>query len=240
VSGVRHDDVVRVIGYARVSTEEQGTTGASLAAQDAMLREEARRRGWELLTVYSDVASGKSMKRRPGLADALDALEGRGPWEPKPNGIAVVRLDRLTRSVVDGGRMFERAKKHGWAIMALDLGVDTTTAAGMLVANVMMSVGQWHREVIGEATRDGLAQRRREGVRLGRPRTVDYDDERAARARATLARLMELRAEGLSYRRIADQLNEEGRPGFQGGRWHERQVRRTVAQSTTDATPAAV
>jgi DNA invertase Pin-like site-specific DNA recombinase len=240
VSGVRHDEGVRVIGYARVSTEEQGTNGASLPAQESMIREEARRRGWDLLTVYSDVASGKSTTRRPGLADAVDALEGRGPWEPKPHAIVVVRLDRLSRSSADAGRLFDQAKRKGWAIIALDLGVDTTTAAGRLVANVMIDVSQWEREVIGERTREGLAQRRREGVRLGRPRAVDGGDVAAARARATLARLMELRAQGLSYRKVADQLNEEGYQGFQGGRWHERQVRRTVAQRTTDATPAAV
>jgi DNA invertase Pin-like site-specific DNA recombinase len=226
---VRHDDRVRVVGYVRVSTEEQGTTGASLAAQESMLREEARRRGWDLLAVYSDVASGKSTRKRPGLANAIAALEGRGPWTSPPAAIAVVRLDRLTRSVVDGGRLFEQAKKQGWGIIALDLGVDTTTAAGMLVANVMMSVGQWHREVIGEATRDGLAQRRREGKRLGRRSVVELEGEEGDQARATLRRILGYRAEGVSYRGIAARLNDDGVPGFQGGRWHEKQVRRAVA-----------
>lgn len=230
---MRHDDLVRAIGYVRVSTDDQGEHGASLAAQETMLREEARRRGWDLLAVYSDVASGKSMKRRPGLADALDALEGKGPWSDPPAAIMVVRLDRLTRSVVDGGQMFDRAKRRRWNIVALDLGVDTTTAAGKLVANVMMSVGQWHREVIGEATRDGLAQRRREGVRLGRVPAVELEGEEGDRARATLARLLALKEAGESNRAAARILNEEGRPGFQGGTWSEKQVRRTLADHRT-------
>jgi DNA invertase Pin-like site-specific DNA recombinase len=225
---VRHDDQVRVIGYARVSTEEQSANGASLAAQESVIREEAARRGWTLLGVYSDVASGKSTTRRPGLHDALAALEGRGPWAERPAAIVVARLDRLTRSVADGGRLFERARSHGWDVIALDLGVDTTTAAGELVANVMISVGQWERRVIGERTSAGLAERRRQGKRLGRRATVELEGEEGDRARRTLARILALREAGTSYRGIAERLNADGTPGFQGGRWHERQVRRAV------------
>lgn len=202
-----------VIGYARVSTEEQAQDGASLAAQRHAIESECERRGWRLVALHEDVASGKTTARRSGLHAALAALEDASP--ERPQAIVVAKLDRLTRSVADGGRLFERAARGGWGIVALDLGVDTTTPAGELVANVMVAVGQWERRVISERTKAGMEQRRREGVRMGRPRQMPE---------ATLWRLRELRADGLSYRKIAAQLNQEGIPGSQGGRWHDVSV----------------
>jgi DNA invertase Pin-like site-specific DNA recombinase len=221
--------VVRVIGYARVSTEEQGDNGASLEAQEHAIRQECERRGWRLVGMYQDIASGKTTARRPGLHAALERLETRGGAR-KPEAVVVSRLDRLTRSVADGGRLFERAKARGWGIVALDLGVDTTTPAGELVANVMVAVGQWERRVIAERTREALAQRKREGVRLGRPRATEQTarPEERARLERALPRLRELRAQGLSLRKIAAAMNEEGIPGVQGGRWHDRTVRLTL------------
>jgi DNA invertase Pin-like site-specific DNA recombinase len=85
----------KVIGYVRVSTEEQGASGAGLEAQRSAIESECARRGWELLRVEEDVLSGKSLKR-PGLLAALAAC-GSGAV----SGIVVAKLDRLSRSLVD-------------------------------------------------------------------------------------------------------------------------------------------
>lgn len=213
-----------VIGYVRVSTDDQATDGASLDAQRAAITNECSRRGWRLVEIHEDTASGKTTARRPGLAGALEHLESGEP--DAPSAIIVARLDRLTRSVADGARLFERAKSAGWGIVALDLGVDTTTPAGELVANVMVAVGQWERRVISERTRSALAQRKLEGVRLGRPPSTEHKDPaKAAHAQKALARLRELRSQGLSYAKCAAALNEEGIPGMQGGRWWDRSAR---------------
>jgi len=154
--------------HTRVSTGEQADSGAGLAAQESQLRAEAERRGWVVVGLLSDAgASGSSMRKRPELADAL-ALVDRGQGDV----LAVAKLDRLSRSVLDFAQLMVRARDLGWGLVALDLGVDTTTTSGRLVANVMVSVTEWERDIIGQRTREGLAERRGAGVRLGGPQMV--------------------------------------------------------------------
>ena len=209
---------MRVLGYARVSTEEQADSGVSLRAQRDAIRAEAARRGWQLARVHSDAASGKSMTGRPGLEAALGAME-RGNAET----LIVAKLDRLSRSIVDFGTLMERARKQRWALVALDLGVDTTTPSGELVANVMASVAQWERRAIGQRTKDALAVKKAEGVRLGRPPSLPGEIRR---------RIVEMRRQGMTLQAIADQLNSQGVPTAQGGeRWYAATVRKVVASA---------
>lgn len=204
-----------VIGYCRVSTDEQHDSGLGLDAQEAAIRAAATARGWDLVEVIREVGSAKSTTRRPLLNAALASLE----IKDGPKAVVVAKLDRLTRSVADGARLFERAKDKGWGIVALDLGVDTTTPAGELVANVMVAVGQWERKVIGERTSAALRAKVARGERVGRPRTMPE---------ATLERIRALRAAGATLDGIASRLNEEGIMGAQGGRWHKQSVHAAV------------
>ena len=129
----------------------------------------------------------------------------------------VSKLDRLSRSVMDFASIVERSQREGWAIVALDLGVDTSTPSGELVANVMASVAQWERKVIGQRTKDALAVKRSEGVRLGRPVSLPE---------VIRERILADRLDGRSYRAIAEALNAEGVPTAQGGReWYAATVR---------------
>ena len=85
-----------VAGYIRVSTEEQGDSGLGLAAQRARIEAEVARRGWTIVEVFTDVASGKSLAGRDGLAAALVAADSG-----RVGGIVVSKLDRLSRSLAD-------------------------------------------------------------------------------------------------------------------------------------------
>src|ERR1700730_10653270 len=88
-------DPNRVVGYVRVSTDEQADSGLGLAAQRTTVAAEAERRGWTLVAVHEDALSGKSLDR-PGLAAALAAIEAG-----EAAGIVVAKLDRLSRSLKD-------------------------------------------------------------------------------------------------------------------------------------------
>ncbi|MCA1677351.1 MAG: recombinase family protein, partial [Actinobacteria bacterium] len=82
--------------------------------------------------------------------------------------LVVAKLDRLSRSVQDAAGLLDRAQRHGWALVAADLGVDASTPAGEAMANVMATFGQLERRMIGQRTREALAARKAAGVRLGR------------------------------------------------------------------------
>lgn len=193
----------RAVGYARVSTAEQGEHGLSLDAQAGAIAARVAAEGWELVDVVREVGSGRSIDKRPHLSALIARLEAG-----EADTLVVAHLDRLTRSTIDAGHLFERVRAGRWSLVALDLGIDTRTSAGELVANVMVSVGQWQRRVIGERTREGLAEARRQGTRLGRPPIPGHD--------ATRERIRTLRATRASWQVIADRLNEDGVPTIAG------------------------
>lgn len=203
---------MRAIGYCRVSTAEQGDSGAGLEAQEATIRAEAARRGWDLIDVRSDVASGKSLRHRTELAATLTDLR-----EHRADALIVAKLDRLSRSVLDFAGVMETAHLQDWSLVVLDLGVDTTSTNGKLIAHIMIALAQWERELIGDRTRTALRAVRARGTRLGRPSGVDEGTVRTIRA---------LRGSGLSWQRVADALTREGVPTAQGGSWHAATVRK--------------
>lgn len=113
-------------------TEEQAESGAGLAAQRSAITAECARRGWKLTAIYEDAAaSGKGITGRLGLQAALEDIE-RGRAE----ALVVAKLDRLSRSLLDFATLMERSQRQSWALVALDLGVDTTTLQGELMATV--------------------------------------------------------------------------------------------------------
>lgn len=213
--------VRRAIGYIRVSTDDQGLNGAGLAAQEAAIRDEAKRRGWEIESIISDTHSGKTMNRL-GVQAALAKIEA-GAAE----ALICSKLDRLTRSVRDFADLLARAQDQGWALVLLDANIDTTTAEGEMVATNIANFAQFERRRIGERTKAGLRQRRSEGKRLGRPRSLPA---------ATVTRIKNLRGDPdkpkRSYGAIAEYLNERGVPTAQGGeRWHASTVRAILARA---------
>jgi DNA invertase Pin-like site-specific DNA recombinase len=192
----------RVVGYIRVSTEEQGLKGAGLEAQRRAIRAECERRGWQLLRFEKDVLSGRSMNR-PGLKSALEPCR-----TGEAQGIVVAKLDRLSRSLVDFAGLLQEAQAKRFNVVALDLGVDLSTPAGEFLASVMASAAQWERRIIGQRTRDALAVKKAEGVKLGRPPLA---------ADALSRRLKAMRQRGMTFQAIADKLNAEQVPTLRGG-----------------------
>jgi DNA invertase Pin-like site-specific DNA recombinase len=207
---------MRAVGYVRVSTADQADSGAGLEAQRETIRHEAARRGFELLGIFEDAGiSGRSLTGRTGLARALEAVEvGNG------EALIVAKLDRLSRSLVDFAALMERSRRKGWALIALDLGVDTTTPSGEMMANVLAVFAQFERRLIGQRTREALAVKKAEGVTLGRPRTLPAD---------VRERIRHEREQGASWRAIAASLNDGGVPTAQGGQQWWAATVRTVA-----------
>lgn len=203
---------MRAIGYCRVSTAEQGDSKAGLEAQEATIRKEIEHRGWIMVEVRQDVASGKSLRKRDELGRTLrDLRDGHA------DALVVAKLDRLSRSVLDFAEIMETAKAEGWSVVVLDLAVDTTTTNGELIANIMIALAQWERRLIGDRTKAALTAVKARGTKLGRRSNVDPETVRLIRI---------LRSSGKSWQGIADALSQEGIPTAQGGRWHGATVRK--------------
>ena len=210
---------MQAIGYLRVSTGRQADSGAGIEAQRTAILAEATRRGWAAADVQfiEETASGKNAKR-PGLELAREALASGDA-----GALVVSKMDRLSRSLLDFASIMQEAQKQGWALIALDCPVDLTTPMGEALASIIATFAQLERKMIGERTRDALAEKRAAGVKLGRPRILP-DDVRE--------RIVAEREEKRTLRIIADALNDEGVPTAHGGkRWYPSTVRAVLAAS---------
>jgi DNA invertase Pin-like site-specific DNA recombinase len=211
----------RVIGYVRVSTAEQGESGNGLESQRDAIERECRHRGWQLLRIEEDVQSGKSTKNRPGLNRALSACR-RG----EADGIVAAKIDRLSRSVIDFAGLLEDARKRGYNVVALDLGVDLSSVQGELIANVLAAVAQWERQMIGERTKAGMAVVKKRGTKSGRPigRPAHRFDD------SLRGKVLKARRAGESWSEIARELEQDGvRTATGNAHWHPRQAQRLAA-----------
>ena len=157
--------MTKAIGYIRVSTEKQKNEGFSLEAQERKIRAMADVQDLVLDRIISDDESGKNLDR-PGMKQVLEMVENK-----QVDTVIIAKLDRLTRSVKDLSELMELFDKKGVALVSVNESLDTHSAAGRLVMNIMAAVSQWEREAIGERTRDALAVKKANGQRVG---TVPY------------------------------------------------------------------
>ena len=202
---------IRALGYVRVSTEQQRDSGLGMDAQVAAITQAAERRGWELVDVLKDNgSSGTTTDGRPGLQELLERIE---PGQV----LLVAKLDRLSRSVQDAARILDLAASEGWYVVAEDVGMDTSTPAGRLVATVLAAVSEWEASVISERTSAALQAKKDAGATLGNPNRVP--DE-------TVRRIKRWRSRGWSLPKIAGKLNADKVPTAHGGAaWHPSTVR---------------
>lgn len=202
------------IAYLRVSTEDQAESGAGLAAQRTTIEAEAARRGWTIVGWFEDagLSGGKSIEQRPGLRSAVEAVEAG-----QAHMLIASKLDRISRSVLDTALLTDRAHKLGWKLFTCDVAVDTTTPAGEAQAGMMTVFSQYERRLIGQRTREALAEKRAAGIRLGRTPSLPLD---------VVMRIVSDRDSGLSYPAIAGRLNDDEVPTAHGGRyWYPATVR---------------
>lgn len=199
--------MLKLIGYSRVSTDEQALYGHGLDAQETKLKEYARKANAELTVIReSGGASGGSLDR-PELMRALGKIAAR-----EADGLVVAKLDRLSRSLMDFLLLLEWFTNAEAKLVVLDFDLDTSTPAGRMMAQIIASFGEFERGMIAERVRAALAAARSKGITIGLPAVTDQ---------AELAtRIRRMRERGLTYRAICEQLNAEGVPTARGaGEW---------------------
>lgn len=168
-----------IIGYARTSTLEQQ---AGLEAQQKTLSEVGCEK------IYSEQVS--SIARREALRKALSyCREG--------DVLIVTKLDRLARSVRHLGEIVDDLTQRGVDLRVLDMCLDTSTATGKLMLNVLGSISQFEREMMLERQREGIAKAKAEGKYKGRKPT----------ARMRASEVLQLLGQGYKKHEIAQRLS---------------------------------
>jgi site-specific DNA recombinase len=220
---------MKAIGYTRVSTDKQADRGVSLEAQTEKIRAMAVVHSAELADIIVEAGESAKSLNRPGMQRLLALVDSGGV-----NAVIVAKLDRLTRSVKDLCELLERFERRGVALISVAESLDTSSAAGRLVINIMTAVSQWEREAIGERTRDAMRHKRANGERVGNiafgyrlgPDGVHVEPDEVEQD--ALARICKLRDE-CTLREIAEQLNEQGLRTRRGSLWRHEYVARVIA-----------
>lgn len=211
------------IGYCRVSTSKQADSGASLAAQQEKIAAMCVVQGLELGEIVVDAGESAKTLGRPGLERVMQLVQAG-----QVSAVIVHKLDRLTRSVRDLGELLDLFKRKTVSLISISESLDTGSAAGRLVVNIMASVSQWEREAVGERTATALQSMRANGrvynhtpygFRREGGLLVELPEEQAV-----IQRIQFLRAEGSSLRKIAATLNGEGVTGKTGKLWAAKTV----------------
>ncbi len=225
---------MRAFGYIRVSTNGQAADGVSLDAQRARIRAWCAANGYEVPDTFTD--SGVSAKRadnRAGLQDALDEVC------KKPGAALVVySLSRLARSTKDAIAIAERLDKAGADLVSLSERIDTTTAAGKMVFRMLAVMAEFERDLVSERTKTALQHMRSNGQRVG---SIPYGYDLAGDGvtltenpteQRTIRSMRHMRANGLSFERIAKVLTDRKVPTKTGRstRWGYPAVRRILSR----------
>jgi DNA invertase Pin-like site-specific DNA recombinase len=178
---------MRAAIYARVSTTNHGQ---DVTLQTHELQQFAAARGWEIAGEYVDAGVSGTKDSRPELNRLIADAHKR-----RFDVVCVWRFDRFARSVSHLLRALETFKALGIEFVSFSEQMDTSTPAGKMVFTVLGAVAELERSLIVERVRAGLRNARAKGKTLGRPRVA-----------VDAARVSRLRAQGVSWPKIAAEL----------------------------------
>jgi DNA invertase Pin-like site-specific DNA recombinase len=211
------------IAYRRVSTIEQGKSGLGLEAQGAAIRNAIAARGGQLLADFEEVQTGKgsdALDRRPTLAEALRVAKARRAV------LIVSRLDRLSRNLHFVSGLIDRG---------VDIAVADMPKADKRMLQVFAMVGEWERDAIASRISAALQAKKARGQKVGHPESLQpLNGIRAADAQSFAQRLAPTlrayKAQGMTQRRMVEELNRAGVPTAQGGSWGLVQLQRVLGR----------
>ena len=202
--------MVRVAVYTRVSTEDQAKEGFSLEAQRDRLEAYCRARDWEIVDLYVDDGHSGRDVRRPAYQKMM---EERDRWDT----ILVIKMDRIHRNSRHFMEMMDNLSEWNKNFVSATESLDTTTAMGRFVMDIIQRIAQLESEQIGERVYMGMAQKAKAGSGvLGFTVPLGYDLREGSlvvnRDEARIVRrIFDSSLAGTPIRDIADQLNRDGK-----------------------------
>ncbi len=208
----------QAIGYIRVSTEKQANEGVSLEAQEAKIVTWCKANGYELVQIYVDAGiSGKRMDTRKELLAALASLK---------KGMALVSysLSRLARSTKDALAIGEAVAKKKADLVSLTEQIDTTTAAGKMMFQMLSVLAEFERNLVAERTTNALQHKKRTGQKYTNQTPYGFEaiEGRLVEVKQeakVVAEIQSARSSGNTLQAIADSLNGRGIPTKTGKTW---------------------
>lgn len=206
---------MKVLGYVRVSTEEQSLHGCSVQAQTAKIADYCKLYGLELVDTLIDGGISAKTMQRAGLQATLAKLENG-----EAEGIVIASLSRLTRSIRDWSLLIEKYFNR-FALLSISDSVDTRSASGRMAIGMIVLVSQWEREAIGERTAVALHYKQKQGIHVGRiPYGFQIQNGKLVEdvtEKANIAFAQTLRGQGLSLEQIAMEFTSKGIATKRGG-----------------------
>lgn len=220
----------KVVGYVRVSTDEQAL---GPEAQRAALAKWCTANGAELVAVHQDlgISGGAELERRPGLLAALEALRTSGAGV-----LLVAKRDRLARDVVVAAMVERLAERAGARVLTADGTGNGDGPESGLMRGIIDVFAQYERALIRARTKAALAVKKSRGERVGeipfgfRLGNVGSHLEANAQEQATIGLIVRLRRQGLTISAIVDRLTQDRVPA-RGSRWHATTVSRLLRRA---------
>ena len=178
---------MKVALYCRVSTEDRGQ---DTGVQKKILTELAESRGYEIVAVYEDHASGKD-PNRPQFKDMMAAAR-----KHRFDAVMAVRIDRIMRSVTHLNNILQELKEYNVQLIFTDMNLDLSNPSNKLIFNIVGAIAEWERQIISTRTKEGLAFAKKKGKVLGRNRRDDIP----------LSDILRMRSEGVGWGTISKTL----------------------------------
>lgn len=221
---------MKAILYIRVSTEKQVKDGDSLEMQESRLRKYADVKGYDEIEVISDAGLSGKNDNREGYQRLIQAIKDK-----KTNAVIVYSLSRFSRNTVDLLNAVSLMSKKRVAFHSLTESIDTTSPMGNFFITVMAGLAELERKQIGERTKAVLQSKKEKGERVGQipfgkkldKKTGKLTDNKAEQKAIEIVK--ELHKEGLSYSRIAEELEQRNLFNKAGkAKWNKTQVHRIL------------
>ena len=224
-----------LIGYIRVSTNQQAESGLGLADQEAKIKSYCQTYDINLVDIIVDDGVSAKNLNRAGIQTAIELTK-----TDSIDGIIIAKLDRLTRSIMDLqdllSSVFNTAELH-----CVSDKIDTSTASGRLCLNVICSVIQWEREAISERTAHALQAKKRLNNNNSINGTAPYGKEwidgglvDCKEEQDAIQALIKLRKAGNTHSHIAKLMNVDGISNRSGRGWTESRVRSVLKANYTE------
>jgi DNA invertase Pin-like site-specific DNA recombinase len=219
---------MRAVSYIRVSTEDQSINGVSLGAQNQKILQYAELYNHRIIESVEDAGLSAKNLNRPGIQKILSMVRKK-----EIEAVIIAKLDRLTRSVRDLAFIVELFNKNDVALISVNENLDSGTAAGRMILNMLGTIAQWERETIGERTSAALQYKKMNGKVFGKDTLYGYKKDRGLlvpyeNEQRAIREILHCRSKGWGFSKIANALNRKRYSTRSRNRWFPQQVKRVI------------